>query len=63
MNHMRTDAKLMLTEGIEIVVDAFEAGDALWGWREAKKFVIHQISRVHTETLVSRIGVDPRRCR
>ncbi|GAA0311777.1 3-oxoacyl-ACP synthase III [Kineococcus aurantiacus] len=59
MNHMRTDAKLMLTEGIEIVVDAFEAGDALWGWRDARKFVIHQISRVHTETLVNRIGVDP----
>jgi acyl-CoA:acyl-CoA alkyltransferase len=59
MNHMRTDAKLMLTEGIEIVVDAFEAGDALWGWRGADRFVIHQISRVHTETLVERVGLDP----
>ncbi len=58
MNHMRTDAKLMLTEGIEIVADAFTGGDRRWGWRDADRFVIHQISRVHTETLVERIGVD-----
>ncbi len=58
-NHMRTDAKLMLNEGIEIVSDAFEGGDRLWGWRQADRFVIHQISKVHTRTLVDRIGVDP----
>lgn len=59
MNHMRTDAKLMLTEGIEIVADAFSGGDALWGWSGADRFLIHQISRVHTETVVGRLGLDP----
>ncbi|WP_432564135.1 3-oxoacyl-ACP synthase III [Kineococcus sp. SYSU DK003] len=58
MNHMKTDAKLMLTEGIEIVADAFNAGDELWGWRGADKFVIHQISKVHTQTLIERVGLD-----
>jgi 3-oxoacyl-[acyl-carrier-protein] synthase III len=59
MNHMRTDAKLMLTEGIEIVAEAFAGGDARWGWSQADRFVIHQISRVHTETVVERLGLDP----
>ncbi|MFB9376537.1 3-oxoacyl-ACP synthase III [Kineococcus gynurae] len=58
-HHMRTDAKLMLTEGIEIVADAFKGGDEQWGWSEADRFVIHQISRVHTETVVERLGLDP----
>ncbi|WP_369054578.1 3-oxoacyl-ACP synthase III [Kineococcus terrestris] len=59
MNHMRTDAKLMLTEGIEIVADAFAGGDQQWGWSGADRFVIHQISRVHTDTVVQRLGLDP----
>lgn len=59
MTHMRTDAKLLLTEGIEIVASAFESGDAQWGWRDADRFVIHQISRVHTQTVVERLGLDP----
>ncbi|MCI2240585.1 3-oxoacyl-ACP synthase III [Paenibacillus sp. TRM 82003] len=59
MNHMRTDTKLLLNEGIEIVADAFNGGDELWGWRGADRFVIHQISRVHTQTLVERVGIDP----
>ncbi|MGI4893760.1 MAG: 3-oxoacyl-ACP synthase III, partial [Janthinobacterium lividum] len=59
MNHMKTDAKLMLTEGIEIVADAFAGGDAAWGWKDADRFVIHQISRVHTKTVVERLGLDP----
>ncbi len=59
MDHMRTDTKLLLNEGIEIVADAFNGGDELWGWRDADRFVIHQISRVHTQTLVERVGIDP----
>ncbi|GAB7189431.1 3-oxoacyl-ACP synthase III [Kineococcus sp. NUM-3379] len=59
MGHMRTDAKLMLTEGIEIVADAFHDGNDEFAWADADRFVIHQISKVHTDTVVKRLGLAP----
>lgn len=58
MQQMRTDSKLMLSSGIEIVSDAFGSGDALWGWSDADRFVVHQISTVHTRTMLERLGID-----
>ena len=41
----------------------FAAARQMFGWAvgEIDEFVIHQVSRVHTEELVKMLGIDPRK--
>ncbi|NIM70993.1 MAG: 3-oxoacyl-ACP synthase III [Xanthomonadales bacterium] len=63
MHQMVTDTRTLLTEGLKLATRTFQAACAALGWvvTELDQFVIHQVSKVHTESLVSMLGLDPRK--
>jgi 3-oxoacyl-[acyl-carrier-protein] synthase-3 len=61
MDRMVTDTKRLLEEGLKLAAATFRAARSALGWAadELDQFVIHQVSKVHTESLVSLLGLDP----
>ena len=61
MHQMVTDTQTLLKEGLKLATTTFKAACAAMGWVvcELDQFVIHQVSRVHTEALVKLLGLDP----
>jgi len=61
MHQMVTDTKTLLTEGLKLASKTFHAACAALGWvaSELDQFVIHQVSKVHTESIVKLLGLDP----
>jgi len=61
MDRMRTDTRSLLSEGLKLAAQTFEATCASLGWvvGELDQFIIHQVSKVHTESLVNVLGLDP----
>jgi 3-oxoacyl-[acyl-carrier-protein] synthase III len=54
---MRTDTKTLLDAGLQVSKLAW--GDAEeFGWLDADRYIIHQISQVHTSLLCDRLGID-----
>jgi 3-oxoacyl-[acyl-carrier-protein] synthase-3 len=58
---MVTDPRVLLSEGLKLAVKTFAAARVALGWvaSELDQFVIHQVSKVHTESLVKLLGLDP----
>ena len=57
MVKMRTDTKSLLDAGLQVSKLAW--GDAEeFGWLDADRYIIHQISQVHTSLLCDRLGID-----
>jgi len=63
IDRMVTDTKTLLIEGLKLAGKTFVAARQMFGWAvgEIDEFVIHQVSRVHTEELVKVLGIDPRK--
>ena len=63
MDQMVTDTKTLLTEGLKLAAKTFNAAKTALGWvvSELDQFVIHQVSKVHTESLVKLLGLDPKK--
>jgi len=61
MQQMVTDTRTLLTEGLKLAARTFQAACKALGWvaGELDQFVIHQVSKVHTESLVDLLGLDP----
>ncbi|NND46017.1 MAG: 3-oxoacyl-ACP synthase III [Xanthomonadales bacterium] len=61
MHQMVTDTRTLLTEGLKLATKTFHAACTALGWvaSELDQFVIHQISKVHTESIVKMLGLDP----
>jgi 3-oxoacyl-[acyl-carrier-protein] synthase-3 len=61
MLQMMTDTRTLLTEGLKLASKTFQAACTALGWvaDELDQFVIHQVSKVHTESLVSMLKLDP----
>lgn len=61
MHQMVTDTRTLLTEGLKLAGNTFQAACKRLGWvvGELDQFVIHQVSKVHTEALVKLLGLDP----
>ncbi len=61
MDRMVTDTKTLLGEGLKLAGSTFAAAREKLGWvaAELDHFVIHQVSKVHTEALVGLLGLDP----
>lgn len=61
LDRMTTDTKRLLEEGMRLAVATFAAAQAELGWRvdDLDEFVIHQISRIHTQALTQALGIDP----
>ena len=61
MDRMTTDTRTLLSEGLKLAAQTWQATCSALGWvaAELDQFVIHQVSKVHTETLVNVLGLDP----
>jgi len=61
MEQMRTDTRILLSEGLKLAAKTFGAAKIALGWvaNELDQFVIHQVSKVHTDSLVKLLGLDP----
>jgi 3-oxoacyl-[acyl-carrier-protein] synthase III len=60
MERMRTDTKTLLDAGLHVSKMAW--GDAdVDHWLDADRFIIHQVSQVHTSLLADRLGIDMER--
>jgi 3-oxoacyl-[acyl-carrier-protein] synthase-3 len=61
MDQMRTDTRILLSEGLKLASKTFNAARIALGWvaSELDQFVIHQVSKVHTDSLVNLLGLDP----
>lgn len=61
-NGMFTDTKGLLAGGMELVVAAWEeAHEDGWDWRNMDRYVMHQVSDVHTNSITRAAGLDPER--
>jgi len=61
LDRMVTDTRLLLIEGVKLTQKTFEAAKLVLGWAvsEIDQFVIHQISRPHTQAFIRSFGIDP----
>ena len=57
IDKMRTDTRGLLNAGLDVSKLAW--GDAEeYGWLDADRYIIHQVSQVHTTMLCERLGID-----
>jgi 3-oxoacyl-[acyl-carrier-protein] synthase-3 len=63
MHQMVTDTRILLSEGLKLAAKTFQVACSALGWvaEELDQFVIHQVSKVHTESLVSMLKLDPQK--
>jgi len=55
---MFTDAKALLKGGMELIVSAWTAARHDWNWSDMDRYIVHQVSDVHTNALVKATGLD-----
>lgn len=60
LDRMVADTRMLLIEGIKLAQKTFEAAKIALGWavEELDQFVIHQISRAHTDAFTKAFGID-----
>ncbi|MEO7262071.1 MAG: 3-oxoacyl-ACP synthase III [Jatrophihabitantaceae bacterium] len=59
---MRTDSKNLLKHGLELCVGLWEDAQPEFDWAAgADRYVIHQVSQVHTDAICAALGIDPAR--
>ena len=63
LDRMVTDTRMLLIEGIKLAQKTFVAAREALGWAvdELDQFVIHQVSRPHTQAFVKSFGIDPKK--
>ena len=61
MDRMVTDTRVLLTEGLKLATRTFAAARERLGWvvNELDQYIIHQVSKAHTEALMKLLGLDP----
>lgn len=59
---MRTDSKNLLKHGLELCTGLWRDAQHGFDWaRGADRYVIHQVSQVHTDAICGALGIDPAR--
>jgi len=63
MDRMVTDTRVLLTEGLKLATKTFAAACEALGWvtKEMDQFIIHQVSKAHTDSLMQVLGLDPKK--
>lgn len=63
LDRMVTDTKMLLVEGLKLAQKTFVAAKQALGWAvdEMDEFVIHQVSKVHTQAFIQAFGIDPKK--
>lgn len=55
---MYTDAKALLRGGMDLVVAAWEEAKKDWNWSAMDRYVLHQVSSIHTNAIVRAAKLD-----
>jgi 3-oxoacyl-[acyl-carrier-protein] synthase III len=58
---MFTDAKALLRGGMELVVDAWNEAKPSWDWTRMDRYILHQVSDVHTNAIIKAASLDKTR--
>lgn len=63
MDWMETDTRVLLKEGLKLGRKTYAAAVEAMGWEVdlLDHIVIHQVSKVHTESVIELLGLDPQR--
>ncbi|TXH68180.1 MAG: 3-oxoacyl-ACP synthase III [Lysobacteraceae bacterium] len=63
LDRMVTDTKMLLIEGLKLAQKTFVAAKGALGWAvdELDEFVIHQVSKAHTNAFLDAFGIDPKK--
>jgi acyl-CoA:acyl-CoA alkyltransferase len=63
LDRMVTDTRMLLIEGMKLASKTFAAARLAMGWavEEMDEFVVHQVSRVHTEAMIKAFNIDPKK--
>ncbi len=61
MDRMVTDTRVLLTEGLKLAAKTFNVAREAFGWvvEELDQFIIHQVSKSHTDALMKLLKLDP----
>ncbi|MDY6055524.1 3-oxoacyl-ACP synthase III [Micrococcus sp.] len=60
-NGMFTDSTALLTDGLELVMDAWTDTPAEWGWSGMDRYITHQVSQLHTTAIAEAAHLSPER--
>ena len=60
-NGMFTDAKALLKRGMELVSAAWNEAKTDWDWSDMDRYIMHQVSEVHTNAFVKAAAIDKKR--
>ena len=55
---MFTDAKALLRGGMELVTSAWKDALKHWDWKSMDRYIMHQVSDVHTDAIVKAVGLN-----
>jgi 3-oxoacyl-[acyl-carrier-protein] synthase-3 len=55
---MFTDARALLKGGMELVVSAWKEAATEWRWSKMDRYITHQVSSVHTDSMIKAVGID-----
>lgn len=55
---MFTDASALLKGGMDLVVSAWKEASSEWNWSKMDRYITHQVSSVHTASMVRAVGLD-----
>jgi acyl-CoA:acyl-CoA alkyltransferase len=63
IDKMVTDTKMLLIEGLKLASKTYAVARSMFDWatHEIDEFVVHQVSRVHTEEIIRMVGIDPQK--
>ena len=58
MKYMRTDTRGLMEAGLDLAEAAWKDATPEFTWADIDRFIVHQVSRVHTSALCQRLGID-----
>jgi 3-oxoacyl-[acyl-carrier-protein] synthase-3 len=58
MEGMFTNSKALLKRGMELVTAAWTEAKRDWNWSDMDRYIMHQVSSVHTDAFVKAAGLD-----
>ena len=61
LDGMVTDSRIMLEAAVELAAATWSDAREVFDWDDLDAYVIHQVSRIHTEAITAALGIDPAR--
>ena len=55
---MFTNGKALLKGGLDLVFSAWKEAQRDWNWTSMDRYIIHQVSDVHTDSIIKATGMD-----